>query len=475
MATISIDPITRIEGHLSLKVDVNSFGKVTSARVSGNLFRDFENILIGRDANDPVHITQRICGVCPVSHAIAASKTVESVIGYTPTAQAQWLRSLIHGADFAQDHILHFYHLNLMDYVAGPDMPPWSNAETRDVRITGADRDRLIAHYIQALRTRRRAQEMIALLAGKIPHVATVMPGGVTQTPTAAQMATFKAYLAELRSFVRDVYVPDAEFVASKYPDYFRVGVRRQNLLSFGVFDQPGGPTLFKRGRIVQPAGGIPGFYALAPAGVTEAVRYSFYSGSPATSPAVGATSPEIGKAGAYSWLKAPRYNGSEYEVGPLARMKVNGDYKGGVSVMDRMLARAYEARKIVDAMVGWTAKVKPGALSFSGLPRVNAAGVGLTEAPRGALGHWAQFKTGKVARYQIVTPTCWNASPRDDRGSVGALEQALTGTVVADAAHPIELMRIVHSFDPCTGCAVHVTDARTGAVREFVTGPLAP
>jgi hydrogenase large subunit len=472
MPTLTIDPITRIEGHLSLKVDLDGSGKVTSASVSGNLYRDFENILVGRGFNDPVHITQRICGVCPVSHAIAASKAVEAVAGFTPSAQARWLRSLIHGADFVQDHILHFYHLNLLDYVAGPDMPPWSDANTRDIRIAGADRDRLIGDYVQALRVRRRAQEMIAVLGGKMPHLATVMPGGVTQSPTAAQMTAFKAYLAELRAFVRDVYVKDAEFVASKYPDYFKIGTRRQNLLSFGVFEQPGGASLFRSGRIVATPGRAPGRYPFAASLVTEDVRHSFYTGAARVSPSAGTTSPALGKADAYSWLKAPRYNGAEYEVGPLARMKVNGDYKGGVSVMDRMLARAYEARKIVDAMVGWAAKVRPGAASFTPLPRANAGGVGLTEAPRGALGHWAQFKNSKVARYQIVTPTCWNASPRDVRGVGGALEQALTGTVVEDVARPVELMRIVHSFDPCTGCAVHVSDARSGTVLEFVTGP---
>jgi hydrogenase large subunit len=468
MATITVDPVTRIEGHLRVQVETNSTGTVTSARVAGQLYRDFENILIGRGATDPVHLTQRVCGVCPVSHAIVASKTVEAAIKFTPSKQALLLRALIQGGNFVQDHILHFYHLNLMDYVEGPGMAPWSGANTTDLRITGADRDRLIGNYIKALGVRRRAQEMVAILAGKVPHVATVMPGGVTQSPTSAQMAAFTTILGEVRTFVRDTYIPDAEFVASKYPEYFSIGKGSGALLSFGVFDQPGGSMLLKRGLIT--AGGAAG--AVDVTRIAEEVSHSYYATRAATAPAKGITTPAIDKAGAYSWLKAPRYGGAVYEVGPLARMTVNGDYRHGVSVMDRVLARAYEAAKIADAMVGWATQVVPGAKSYTQPGSISGTAFGLTEAPRGALGHWATFSANTVKSYQIITPTCWNASPQDDRGVSGTMEQALTGLKVRDAAKPIELMRVVHSYDPCTGCSVHVTDVDGASEHVVMLAP---
>jgi hydrogenase large subunit len=150
--------------------------------------------------------------------------------------------------------------------------------------------------------------------------------------------------------------------------------------------------------------------------------------------------------------------------------MRVNGDYTGGVSVMDRIRARALEAKKIADAMSGWLSQLTAGTSGFTKRsPNSSGSRAGLTEAPRGALGHWLQYSDTKITRYQVVTPTSWNASPRDDNGVAGAMEQALTGTHVPDPAQPVQLLRIVHSFDPCTGCSVHVINPEKGIDKEFV------
>ena len=161
--------------------------------------------------------------------------------------------------------------------------------------------------------------------------------------------------------------------------------------------------------------------------------------------------------------------------MGPLARMWVNGDYRRGISVMDRLMARALETQKVANAMDGWLGQlaVAGSSITTSGSYPQAATGVGLTEAPRGALGHWLQTTSGRVSRYQIVTPTAWNASPRDDFGQAGAIEQALQGTVVEDLAQPIEVMRIVHSFDPCLSCAVHVVRPGQEAARQVVAMPV--
>jgi len=178
-------------------------------------------------------------------------------------------------------------------------------------------------------------------------------------------------------------------------------------------------------------------------------------------------------KSGAYSWLKAPRYGGVAYEVGPLARMMVNGDYSNGISVMDRHLARAREALKIAQAMQGWLSSLSSGQTAYTDQPKpVTATTQGLTEAPRGALGHWLQVNNSVISKYQVVTPTCWNVSPKDSTGLRGPLEQALIGLPVANIDKPIEVLRVVHSYDPCLDCATHVTRAEPGA-KVFALGPL--
>ncbi|MBM4028651.1 MAG: nickel-dependent hydrogenase large subunit, partial [Planctomycetes bacterium] len=162
-------------------------------------------------------------------------------------------------------------------------------------------------------------------------------------------------------------------------------------------------------------------------------------------------------KSNAYSWLKAPRYSGRPCEVGPLARMWINGEYAHGVSVMDRHLARAQEALKIAQAAQRWLEELVPdGPVYTPPVIPAMATGMGLTEAPRGALGHWLGISGGRISQYQVITPTTWNASPRDNKGILGPMEEALLGTPVQNPEKPIEVMRVIHSFDPCLDCAVH-------------------
>jgi hydrogenase large subunit len=212
---------------------------------------------------------------------------------------------------------------------------------------------------------------------------------------------------------------------------------------------------LLPRGRVANGSSSVQGIDLKA---IVEQTEYSWYDNSSASlNPAQGETSPAPEKAGAYSWLKAPRYNGVPYEAGPLARMWMSGDYRRGISVMDRHVARALETSKIAHAMRDWLGQINLSAACFTpaNVP-ASGNGVGLTEAPRGALGHWLNINGGNIAAYQILTPTCWNCSPRDNAGVPGPLEKALEGTPVADLAQPIEVLRVVQSFDPCLACAVH-------------------
>ena len=459
--TIRISPMTRIEGHLDIEVTVDKVdGKdqVLDAKCSGTMFRGFEKILIGRAPRDATHYTQRICGVCPVSHAMASTLALEDAFGVAPPDNGRILRNLVLGANYIQSHVLHFYHLAAPDYINTTgllDMSPWTPRFVTDDMVTGNIAAGLVGHYVDALAIRRKAHQMGAIFGGRLPMAANFVPGGSSEIVTAEKSAAFTALLTELRAFIDDFYIPDVLAVAGVFSDYEDIGVGCGNLLSYGVFDLAAeGTKLMAGGRIT---GGVPG--GVDAEQITEYVENSWYTPESGNlNPSVGVTEPDVAKEGAYSFVKSPRYEGTVYEAGPLARMTVSGDYDGGVSVIDRIAARALEAKLVADAMVEWLAELAPGEDVYtpSDTPR-NSEGIGLTEAPRGALGHWIQIADSEIARYQVITPTAWNASPTDDANQHGAIEQALIGTVIDDMDQPIEILRVVHSFDPCLACAVHM------------------
>lgn len=493
---ITVSPVTRVEGHLGVELELGDRGRVVAARMSGTMFRGFESLMVGRDPRDAIHLTQRICGVCPVPHARAAVEAVERAFGLEVSRNALLLRNLVQGAGLVSDHILHFYHLALLDYVHGPGFPPYTPAYDVDQRFSGADVDRFVNDYMLAFDMRKMAQEMGALFAGKLPHVMTFAPGGVTQRPTAENVAEFERLLEQVAAFVNGTYVPDVEQVAETYPEYRHIGAGPRSFLSFGAFPDGAGATLFAPGHVWDPhpdgghghgghghgghghdghghdghgegdrragRGRVDPLTAADVAAIDESVKHAWYEGEhrhhgrrdPADPP------PVLEKRGAYSWVKAPRLRGRVFQVGALARLIVDGSWEGGVSVMDRLLANARETSRIVAEMRGWLRALAldgsgyqpPGAVPASG------SACALVEAARGSLAHWLEVDAGKVTGYRIITPTAWNASPRDDREVPGPMEQALAGLEIADRAQPVEVYRVIHSFDPCMGCAVHVT-----------------
>lgn len=467
MAIIKIDPVTRLEGHLKIEVEVDSNNEVINAHSTGNMFRGFEKILVGRDPRDGIHITQRICGLCPVSHSVAAVKAVEDSFEFKPSLNAMLMRNLILAGNFLSDHILHFYHLTLLDYAKGPQTSPWTPGYDSDYRLSDSENSALINNYIKALEIRRKAHEMTALFAGKIPHVMSMAPGGVTQKPTNENIAEYKSYLNEVKSFIDNEYMNDLNVIASKYSDYYSIGKGCGNLLTYGVFDTDvNDNTLFKSGIYLNGS-----YNSLDISKVKEYAKYSWYTNdSGDRHPESGKTEPQYGKSGAYSWLKSPRYDNEVFEVGPLARMFMNKEYTRGISVMDRHMARGLETKKLAGEMLNWLNSLSTSESVYTQLSvPLSGTGFGLTEAPRGALGHWLNFSDRLLENYQVLTPTCWNVSPRDDFDQMGPLEQALVGVTIQDIDQPIELLRIVHSFDPCTGCSVHVMDPEKNVKAKFV------
>ncbi len=455
MATIKIvDPVSRIEGHMKLEIQINQ-GKITDAKSSGTLFRGFENLLVGRVPEDAPLLTQRICGVCPVSHGQASVLALEHVTGWKPNTNGRILRNLVLGSNFIQSHILHFYVLSMVDFVAGPGTTPWIPAWNSDMR---SGLDNVAAHFTDGLEARRKAYEMGAIFGAKLPHAATYIPGGLTPEITSEKISNFQTYLDSLIKFIDDIYIPDVESVGQVYPDYTNIGVGPENLLAYGVFEEADNSRFFRAGYMNK--GDTVSSTDFDAGNITEHATHSWYNQVHGLSPSEGKTDPQYPKNDAYSWIKSPRLFDKPFEVGPLARMKISGFYTGGISVLDRHKARALEASKIAHRMKEWLGEISSSTGYDDSFNQGTGAGEGLSEAPRGALGHWTRIGSdGKIEHYQVITPTCWNASPMDNIGVKGPLEQALAGTPIQDENQPVEAIRVVHSFDPCLACAVHVID----------------
>jgi Ni,Fe-hydrogenase I large subunit len=334
-----------------------------------------------------------------------------------------------------------------------------------------------IAHYVKALDIRMKAHRLVATFAGRVPHAIGLVAGGVAKTPDTASLQAAGKILAEISDFVNTAYVPDVVELAKMLPGYTAVG-RFREFLAYGEF--PDGPEAnepyFPRGIVTAGKRA-----SLDPAKITEQVLNARYSSASNLHPSQGKTQPQPDKQGAYTWVKAPRYNGRPMEVGPLARVMVgyvsgNADIKKEVdalasalgitigqlqSAIGRHAARAIEAKLLCTKIPQWLESIDTGEKPRSECEIPDTGeGVGLAEAPRGALGHWISVKNGKINRYQCIVPTTWNASPRDDNGTPGPMEQALVGASVTNEKNPMEPARIVRTFDPCLACAIHSVKA---------------
>jgi hydrogenase large subunit len=462
---IAIDPVSRIEGHLKAEVEVAD-GKVVDARLTGGMYRGFEQILIGRDPRDATQITQRICGVCPTAHATASALALDDAFGVELTDNGRIARNLILGANYLQSHILHFYHLAALDYVNGPDTAPFVPRYARnDVRVPKEINDVAVGQYLEALEIRKVCHEMVALLGGKMPHVQGIVVGGSTEIPTREALDAYAERFKKVRQFIVDKYVPIVYLLAGPYSDLLATGVGHKNLVSWGVFPLDSkGTTLLKSGVYTDGQD-----YAVNPALIQEYVKYSWFDdATTGLNPTQGKTLPDPDKRGAYSFIKAPRYNGKPHEGGPLARMwatnpelSATGKQVLGVnrlrdigdacfSILGRHVARAEEAVLVASAVEEWLSQAQPGKETFVPAPVPDSAeGLGLTEAPRGALLHYIDIKDQKIANYQVTSATIWNANPRDDMGQRGPIEEALIGVPVPDVENPVNVGRLIRSFDP--------------------------
>ncbi|MFZ5512869.1 MAG: nickel-dependent hydrogenase large subunit [Pseudomonadota bacterium] len=550
---ITIDPITRIEGHLRIDCDIDG-GKVKKAWASGQMWRGVEQILVGRDPRDAWAITQRICGVCTTVHAITSVRAVENALQLEVPLNAQYIRNMIIAAHSIHDYIVHFYHLSALDWVdvvsalkADPgktaslaeSLSSWklngrhemkavheklnSYVQTGQLGIFtngywGHPAMKLppevnllaVAHYLQALEVQRKANKIVSILGSKTPHIQNVAVGGVSNAiATDAQsvvgverLLAIRHYIDELQDFVNNVYLVDVAAVGALYAEWTKIGRGVVNYLS-----PPDLPLDTKGTQFAVPGGYIKGGDlatfkeiksfndAYFRDGVAESSKHAWYKGAAALHPYKGETIPEytdFEDDGKYSWVKAPTFYGEPAQVGPLSwllawlaakyepaeryttklvnTVEAVGKIKIGVDALHSTIGR-HAARAVVCAVMvenlqkQWQllmdniAKGDTKTFNKPVFPKGEIMGFGYHQAPRGLLSHWAVIQDGKIKNYQCVVPTTWNAAPRNEKDASGPYEASLEGTPVADAEKPLEVIRTVHSFDPCLACAVHLTD----------------
>ena len=568
---IVIDPITRIEGHLRVEIEVNN-GVITDAFSAGTMVRGIETILKGRDPRDAWAFVGRVCGVCTSTHSLTSVRTVENALGIAVPPNAELIRNLMANALYIQDHVVHFYVLHALDWVdvvsalkANPaeasriaqSISSWPKSSVgyfTDVQkrfknfvesgqlgifangYWGHKAYKLppevnliaVAHYLEALEWQKEIVKVHTIFGGKNPHP-NYLVGGVpcsinieeANAVNAERLAMVGKLFEDAKAFVNQVYIPDLLAIASFYKsDWGAIGGGLTNYLSFGDFPMNGynNPESFKmpRGAILnRDLSKVHEVKAEDPNQIQEYINNSWYNYSKGDKVGLhpwegethlNYTGPKppyehLDFSQKYSWVKTPRWKGYPMEVGPLSRMLVGyasgrPDYKEVIestlktlgvpvaalfSTLGRTAARGLETKLVCDwALESFDqllANIKNGDSRTQNNAKwepaswpQSAKGIGMVEAPRGALSHFIVIEDKKIANYQLVVPTTWNASPRDLNGKRSAFEESLIGTPVADPKVPLEVLRTIHSFDPCLACAVHVYDENGTTLHDLKT-----
>ncbi len=484
--TLDLSPVTRLEGHLDFKVELEG-NKVSGSYSSGALIRGFEVMLKGRHPHDALVLVPRICGVCPTSHQIAAVTALDKIHNAEVPPNGRLIRTILLALEHIYSHAAHFYVL------FGPDLAnkKYNNSSLKDEvdkRFAGLSG----SSYLSAIEAKRLLNSIYAILGGQFPHSNVFIPGGVTSRPTVGNMVKINVILRDVLEMIETMVLgcsaerwlenktlEDVQAwlgekeehgngdlgVFIKYGleiELNKLGQGPFSFLAYPCFEEMDGTFWLKGGHISSD-----GINELSADKIAEEVKYSWsgdYSGS--KHPFEGETNITKTSDDKYSYLKAVRYGGNSAQVGPLARMLADGDPlvkdlgdKLGVNVLTRELARLHEAVRLLAKVRDWIGQInlkEPSYIKPTGGAMTGEA-VGLTEAPRGALGHWIKVEDGVIANYQIITPTAWNASPRDENNMLGPLEEAVLGIEIADSGNPIEVQHVIRSFDPCLACAVHV------------------
>lgn len=544
---VVIDPITRIEGHLRAEVEVDDNGVVQEAYVSGQLFRGIETILKNRDPRDAGLLAGRICGVCTNSHFRGAITCVEDAYSLEVPKNAEIIRDLIAMALFIQDHVVHFYHLHVLDFVdvtsalaadakmtskeahkyherpfrnshshyetviaklqnfvkAGK-LGPFSNGYWghKDYKLTPEQNLVVISHYLEALKFQTKISKAVAIFGAKTPHPQTLVVGGVTSVADMLNPQRLNDYLfiiKEAKDFIERAYLPDAKLLSIAYRDEIKAGVGRANgnFLCVGGYEFEGDLRLFCNGIIYNHD--FTKLEEFDETKVTEEVDRAWYEGEEVCYTDLNddgslKTAKNDDK---YSWIKAPRYDGKTMETGPLARVLVSY-IKGNklikpfvdeflqdtdLELMDlsstvgRNAARAIETAYVCEYIFKLVSRLIQNIkyydtdtwvkFDFDSLDK-DTKGRAFLEVPRGVLSHFVKIKDQKIDNFSVIAPTTWNATPKNFDGLRGAYEEALVGIKIEDTSKPLEVLKVLHSFDPCLACAVHVIDSNKKELSRY-------
>jgi hydrogenase large subunit len=506
MARVELNvSLNRVEGDLEIAVTLDD-GVVAEARTVGTMYRGFEQILIGRAPRDALVITPRVCGICGTAHLYSSALALERAWRTAPPPNATRIRNLCLMAEGIQNDLRQTFLFFTPDFCH-----PRYGAEPWFDQMMAAFEPFRGATYLETLAVTRKVVQIVAHFGGQWPHSSYMAPGGVTLPPDLRRIAACRAVLDEAQRWYeqRIIGAPlDRWLALDSAEGYFAwldepfhagsalgmlsrcvraLGLHRsaagtKHMLSYGAWRDPEATP--EADASLLPSGFCDGETgAVAPldqALINEHVRHSWfrhYEGG--KHPWSGETIPNFQPGGdRYTWAKAPRYGDKVVQTGPLAELLIGGDaliaslnaLEGGGAWL-RQFARArriaYEflyARRMLDELAAdldGAHFVAPAKADES-----DGEGYGLIMAARGALGHWVKIKHGVIERYQIITPTAWNASPRDSAGQPGHWEQSLVGVEVRDPDDPVELGHIIRSHDPCLVCTVHMLD--TGKKVHF-------
>ena len=628
MAHVVVDPITRIEGHLRVEIEVNPDGKVTDAISSGTAWRGLELIMKDRDPRDAWAYIQRICGVCTTAHALCSVRAVEDALGISIPTNANYIRNIMAATLTVQDHLIHFYHLHALDWVSPVEALSADPVKTAELQTALLNAYRLplkvptevateayphdfpaathqyfsavqakvkaivdsgqlgifaaqwwdhpdykllppevhllaVAHYLEMLDKQREIVTPHVVFGGKNPHphyVVGGVPCAISLTDGNAPVNTARLAIVDRainfgRVLINNYYLPDLIAIGNIYVKAGKVdggGLSKKRVMAFGDYPLTGykgtangGDGYFKnllirsQGVVEDFAEGVDKakFYDLTAddlkdgTTVTEGVEHGWYEypDHKDLHPWEGITKPNytgpktgtptmwetLNEGGKYSWLKTPKWRGQLCEVGPLATYiiiytKSKKGLLNDATWAEKMMLDQINAVTGVlgvapevwmTTMVGRTAcrclaaqvaaevnrfffdklieNLKTGDTTTMNNEKwypetwpKECMGVGLYEAPRGGLSHWVVIKDGKIDNYQCLVPTTWNACPRDDTAGHGAYEMAMIDTNVRDSNKPLEIAKVIRSFDPCLACATHIYNAKGEEINAFSTDP---
>ncbi len=446
-------PFTRIHNPMLIEAHLEN-GVIQDAYISDTLYRGFEQIFIGRPAFDMPYYTQRICGICSSVHAITAASAVEQAMGMQVPPNGHYLRNLIVASDFLQNHLRHFYLFSMPDYFKGPDLAPFLPHLEGDIRLTPEEDKKMTEHYFKATEVARDAHAAFGVFGGKAPHGHGIIPGGCTMNVDGDKINRFRGYLVTVLEFIDNVMIPDLEFLIERYPEYVHLGKGNGNFLSVGGFTTPDGSSLFQQGVVLQG-----NHYPFDEQYITEEATTAWYKDQEPSHPWGQRTEPDRQQPNAYTWIKAPRYQGYPVEVGPLARSVIAKEKIIGFGTLGRHWSRVQETKKIAEACFQWLERLVPGADTLNtNIEQESGMGIGLMEAMRGTLGHWVKIEKTRVKHYQIITPSTWNFSSRDEKGTPSVGESSILGMTI-NCPELKEAGRVIRSFDPCFSCSVHLIE----------------